>query len=211
MSKLLKIAAISVLLTSLLVLPVFAEGTTEAASGEWWAFWKMIDVDGLRAWFEVEVMPHLASVSVILGVALAELIPAVRGLLKAKAAFTKVAGDVDAYNQAKIEYDMRVEKREKEFEDRIERLQEEHNKQVETLNRMVETYEKKLSESEERLASTLRQIESHAEKVERMVYVGMTNSCELVSNGAARRIAAIEADEDEEPEDVETEEYSDGE
>lgn len=170
-----------------------------------------IDFQAFLAWLDAEVLPHLASVSVILGVALAELIPAVRGLLKAKAAFVKVTGDVDAYNKAKIEYDMRVEKREKEFEERIARMQEEHNKQVETLNMMVETYEKKLSESEERLASTLRQIEYHAEKVERMVYVGMTNSVELVSNGAARRIAAIEADEDEEPADVETEEYSDGE
>ena len=192
MRKALICAGIALLLVPLLALPVFA-AEAEAGQPAWWEFWKTIDIEGLKAWFEVEVMPHLASVSVILGVALVEIIPAVRGLLKAKAAFTKVAGDVDRYNQNKIEYDMRMEE------------------QIKKLNKTVAKYEKALAESEARLAAAITHLDESAHKVEKMVYVGMTNSVELVSNGAAKRIAAIEAGEDEDPADVETEEYSDGE
>lgn len=194
MRKVIMIVAFTVLLASLLALPAFAEDCAETvAEPAWWEFWKTIDIEGLKAWFEIEVMPHLASVSVILGVALVEIIPAVRGLLKAKAAFAKVAKDVDLYNQNKIEYDMRMEK------------------QISKLNKTVEKYEKALSESEARLAAAITHLDESAHKVEKMVYVGMTNSVELVSNGAAKRIAAIEAGEDDDPADVETEEYSDGE
>ena len=194
MRKVIMIVAITVLLASLLALPAFAEDCAETvAEPAWWEFWKTIDIEGLKAWFEVEVMPHLASVSVILGVALVEIIPAVRGLLKAKAEFTKVAGDVDRYNQNKIEYDLRMEE------------------QIKKLNKTVAKYEKALAESEARLAAILTHLDKSADKVEKMVYVGLTNSVELVSNGAAKRIAAIEAGEDDDPADVETEEYSDGE
>lgn len=193
-----------------------AAETTPEASPEWWAFWEYIDVDGLRTWFEAEVLPHLASVTMILGVALVELIPAVRSLIKAKGAFQKVAGDVDAYNQAKIEYDMRVEQREKEFEARIEALQKEHNKQIEDFNKIAKQFEEKLAESEKVLEGHLLKVENNATKVERMCYLAFTNSGELVTNGVARRVAAVdkeraEWEDDDARDDVETEEYSDGE
>lgn len=178
------------------------EATTEAvaeapeASPEWWAFWEYIDVDGLRTWFEAEVLPHLASVTMILGVALVELIPAVRSLIKAKGAFQKVAGDVDAYNQAKIEYDLRVEQREKEFEARIEALQKEHNKQIEDFNKIAKQFEEKLAESEKALEGHLVNVEKNADKVERMCYLAFTNSGELVTNGVARRVAAVDKEQD---------------
>lgn len=200
MRKIITVISIALLLASLLAVPAFAEDCAEVAEPAWWEFWKTIDIEGLKVWFEVEVMPHLASVSVILGVALAELIPAVRGLIKAKNAFGHVAADVDSYNKSKKEYDARMEE--------MQRMQ---IAEVEKLNKTVEKYEKALSESEARLAAILTHLDKSAEKVERMVYVGMTNSVELVSNGAAKRIAAIEAGEDDDPADVETEEYSDGE
>ena len=53
-----------------------------------------VDVQALRLWLESEVLPHLVSISMILGVALVELIPAVRSLIKAKAAFAKYLDDV---------------------------------------------------------------------------------------------------------------------
>lgn len=192
--KILILLTLALVTLPLLSLPVSAEGG-EASVDAWWAFWERIDVEALRAWFEIEVLPHLAAVATVLGVALVELIPAVRSLLRAKSAFTKVASDVDAYNQSKIEYDLRMEEREKAFEERIERLQEAHNKQVEKLNETVQTYEQKLSESEARMTELLCRIEARASKVERMVYLGMSNSCELVANGAARRIAEIEEEE----------------
>ena len=40
-----------------------------------------------------------------------------------------------------------------------------------------------------------RRIEVSASKTERMVYLGMSNSCELVNNGVARKIAAVEDEE----------------
>ena len=102
------------LISFLFTLPVLA--AEEAAAPEthaWWEVWRQIDVEGLKAWFEVEVMPHLASVSVILGVALAELLPALRGLIKAKNAFGRVAADVDTYTKSKKEYDARMEELQK--------------------------------------------------------------------------------------------------
>ena len=215
----------ALILAMLLTVPIgaqeLAEAATEAAETtpeagpEWWAFWENIDVDGLRMWFEAEVLPHLASVSMILGVALVEIIPAVRGLIKAKGAFQKVAADVDAYNQSKIEYDLRVEEREKEFEARIEKLQEEHNKQIEEFNKIAKQFEEKLAESEKVLEGHLLNVENNATKVERMCYLAFTNSGELVTNGVARRVAEVNScgtwEDDDARDDVETEEYSDGE
>jgi hypothetical protein len=201
MRKIITVIAIALLLASLLAVPAFAEDCAETvAEPAWWEFWKTIDIEGLKAWFEVEVMPHLASMSVILGVALAELIPAVRGLIKAKNAFGRVAADVDTYTKSKKEYDAHMEE-----------LKRQLIADVEKLNETVSRYESALSESEARLAAILNHLDKSANKVEKMVYVGMTNSVELVSNGAAKRIAAIEAGEDDDPADVETEEYSDGE
>lgn len=208
---------IPVVIALLLSVSVGAQEITESteASPEWWAFWENIDVDGLRAWFEAEVLPHLASVSMILGVALVEIIPAVRGLIKAKGAFQKVAADVDAYNQSKIEYDLRVEEREKEFEARIEKLQEEHNKKIEEFNQVARQFEEKLAESARVLEGHLLDVERNANKVEKMCYLAFTNSCELVSNGVARRVAEVNScgtwEDDDAKEDVETEEYTDGE
>ena len=163
-----------------------------SADAPWWEWFTAIDVEGVRAWFEVEVLPHLASVMMILGVALVELIPAVRSLIKARAAFARVASDVDAYNRSKIEYDLRVEAREKEFEARIEALQAAHNETVEALRQTVETYDARLSETEARLTEALSSVAASAWRTERMLYLGMSNSQELIINGAARKISRIE-------------------
>ena len=146
-----------------------------------------IDFSAFLAWLDAEVLPHLASVSVILGVALAELIPAVRALCKARTVFASVAAEADGYRRDKVEYDRRMEALERERQVQLERL-----------NETVARYEGRLAESEGRLARALSQIESHAEKTERMVYLGMTNSPELVTNGAARAIAEIEEEANEE-------------
>lgn len=192
MKRVLLFALSLVFTISLLTLAVCAEGVgAEGETVAWWEIWKRIDTEAMGAWLETEVLPHVASVSVILGVALVELIPAVRSLIRAKAAFAKVASDVDAYNQAKIEYDLRVEEREKAFEARMEEMQKQYNKMVTDLCQTVETYEKKLSESEGRLASVLHNVEVSTDKTERMVYLGMSNSGELVTNGAARKIAEV--------------------
>lgn len=151
-----------------------------------------IDIEGLRLWLESEVLPHLVTVLTVLGVALVELIPAVRSLIKAKAAFARVASDVDAYNQSKIKYDLRVEAREKEFEARIEALQAEHNETVAALRETVQTYDARLSETEARLSEALSAVAASAWRTERMLYLGMSNSQELIINGAARKISKIE-------------------
>lgn len=157
-----------------------------------------IDPEGLRLWLEAEVLPHMVSVMAILGVALVELIPAVRALLRAKNAFGKVAADVDAYNRSKIEYDLRVEEREKEFEARIERLQAAHNETVASLTSLVEGYDARLCETEARLAAAIERVNASAWRTERMLYLGMSNSQELIVNGAARKISGIEEEREDE-------------
>lgn len=196
--KLILLISFILLIVAVVTIPVCADGGGAVLAEAW-------DVETLRAWLEAEVLPHLAAVVTILGVALVELIPAIRGLCKAKGVFSKVAADVDAYNKAKIEYDMRVEKREQEFEERMERLQGKYNEMVAELSDTVKTYEQKLSESEERLAHLVHNVEVSASKTERMVYIGMSNSRELVCNGSARRIAEVEDEKEEEDEAEESE------
>lgn len=151
-----------------------------------------LDTGALLSWVQSEVLPHLVSVSMILGVALVELIPAVRSLIKARAAFTKVASDVDAYNRSKLEYDLRVEERERAFEARIEAIEEEHRRRTEEMLAAVSVYETRLAQSEERMTRLLEGIARSTSRAERMIYLGMSNSCELIVNGAARKISKIE-------------------
>lgn len=189
MKKLWISLALILLLLSTLAFPVSAE---EVDGNSAVMFWENIDFEAMKAWFTAEVLPHLATVGTILGVAMVELIPAIRSLIKAKGAFTKVAQDVDAYNQAKIEYDMRVEEREKEFEARIEKLQEEYNKRIEEFNKIAKQFENKLEDSAKVLEQHLVDLDKNATKVERMCYLAFTNSGELVSNGIAHHIADVD-------------------
>ena len=184
MRKALIIVAVALLLIPMLSLPVFAAGAEEETHA-WWEAWKQIDFDALREWLSGEVLPHATSVTVILGVALAELIPAVRGLIKAKNAFGRVAADVDDYTKSKREYDARMEE-----------LQRTQIAEVEKLNAAVERYERQLGESEERLAAMLRHATHLASQTERMVCLGLSNQNELIYNGAARRIVQIDREEE---------------
>lgn len=185
------------LVFTLAVLPVGAEAVGEVVA-------PAHPIDELRAWFEEKVLPNLTSTLLIIGVALLELIPAVRSLIKARASFVKVANDVQGYTEAKIEYDARAEKREKLFLERLdaydralERQREETRAAVEKFEEIAGSYAALLKESEERLGATLHHVEVSAQKTEEMVYLGMSNSCELVRNGAARRIAEVEERKDE--------------
>lgn len=197
--RLLILALLVLMLSFVLTLPVGAEsatGQTEEAT----AFY---DFDAVKVWFEEKVLPNLTSTLLIIGVGLLELIPAVRSLLKARGAFDKAARDVGAYTEAKIEYDARAEEREKLFLERLDKYDAEMEKQREETRQAVERFEEIaksyasiLCESEKRLGDTLHHVERAADKTERMIYVGMVNSCELVKNGAARRIAEIEEEED---------------
>ena len=199
MKKRILILALSLIVTCLmLVIPAGAEAVTEETGVS--AFY---DFDAVKAWFEEKVLPNLTSTLLIIGVGLLELIPAVRSLLKARGAFDKAAHDVGAYTEAKIEYDARAEEREKLFLERLdkydaemERQREQTQKAIERFEAVANGYAEMLKESEERLGSTLHHVERAADKTERMIYVGMVNNCELVKNGAARRIAEIEEEEE---------------
>jgi len=140
-----------------------------------------MDFDALLSWLQAEVLPHVASVSVILGVALVELIPAVRALLRARSVFAKVAADAEGYVRDKRDYDARAEAREAQLEKRVEQLCE-----------TVAACEARMRESEERVRAAVGQVERSASRTERMLYLGMSNSQELIINGAARKIAQIE-------------------
>ena len=74
----------------------------------------------------------------------------------------------------------------------MEKQREETRQAVERFEEIAKSYASILCESEKRLGDTLHHVERAADKTERMIYVGMVNSCELVKNGAARRIAEIE-------------------
>lgn len=131
-------------------------------------FFTNIDFAACLAWLEAEVLPHVASVSVVLGVALVELIPAVKALLRARSVFAKVAADAEGYVRDKRDYDARAEARERELTERMDALN-----------------------------TALERLEKSALRTERMLYLGMSNSQELVINGAARKIAQIEEEANE--------------
>ena len=157
------------------------------------------DPDAVEAWFRERVLPNLTSTVLIIGVGLLELIPAIRSLLRARGAFRKAASDVEAYTEAKIEYDARAEEREKKFLERLDkydeeiaRAREETRLAAERFEEIAKSYAGLLRESEARLGDTLHHVETSAKKTEEMVFLGMSNSCELVQNGAARKIAEVE-------------------
>ena len=154
-------------------------------------------------WIEGHVLSDMLATAALVGLASLELIPAVRSLLKARNAFHKVAADAEGYTVAKIEYDARAEAREREFYERMKERDEalaarEESLQaaIEAVGAVAESYNKNLIASEERLAKTLHHVEICADKTERMVYLGLSNSCELVKNGTARRIAEVETHEE---------------
>lgn len=144
-----------------------------------WISW--LDFDALLAWLHAEVLPHVASISVVLGVALVELIPAIRALLRARSVFAKVAADTEGYVRDKRDYDARAEERERALTARIEEL-----------CATVASAESRMRESEDRVRAAVGKVEASASRTERMLYLGMSNSQELIINGAARRIAQIE-------------------
>ena len=195
MKRIIVFITVVLLLSFLIALPVGAEEIAGKPS--------FYDLDAMRVWFEERVLPNLTSTMLIIGVALLEIIPAVRSLLRARGAFQKAADDVGAYTEAKIEYDARAEEREKKFLERLEEYDRKMEEQREETRRAVERFEEiagsyaaLLKESEKRLGKTLHHVEVSAQKTEEMVYLGMSNSCELVRNGVARRIAEVEEREE---------------
>ncbi len=203
---------IGTLLAILLSLSVGAEETAVAGEEllrEEGTSFSFYDLDAARAWFEERVLPNLTSTLLIIGVGLLELIPAIRSLLKARQAFQKSARDAEAYTEAKIEYDARAEEREKKFLERleaydreIERTREETRRATERFEEIAGSYAGLLRESEARLGDTLHHVEGMARKTEEMVYLGMSNNCELVRSGVARKIAEVEEREDDEQRDA---------
>ena len=197
-----RIYAVMLLAVALALLSSFPVGAEEtvAEAAENTSFY---DPGAMKVWFEEKVLPNLTSTLLIIGVGLVELIPAIRSLLKARGAFQKAADDVGAYTEAKIEYDARAEEREKKFLERLEeydrRMETERERTREALEHFEEiagSYAEMLKASEARLGDSLHHVERAADKTERMIYVGMVNNCELVKNGAARRIAEIEEEEE---------------
>ena len=156
------------------------------------------------AWVEANVLSDVLTTGALVGLASLELIPILRGLVRSRNAFHKTASDVEAYTLARIEYDARSEEREKEFYKRLEARDAELLLREESLQNAIvefrmlaEGYNKNLIASEERLANALHHVKTCADKTERMVYLGLSNSCELVKNGTARRIAEVEENEEE--------------
>ncbi len=166
------------------------------------------------AWVESHVLSDMLATGALVGLASLELIPVAKSFIESRNTFKKVAEDVKEYTVARIEYDKRSEEREATFYTRMEeiRLESEARLQakeeelsareekllgaIEEFRALAQGYNQNLISSEERLARTLHHVEVCADKTERMVYLGMSNSCELVKNGTARKIAEVEEHEE---------------
>lgn len=166
------------------------------------------------AWVERHVLSDMLATGALVGLVSLELVPALKGLVNSRKAFQKTASEVEAYTVARIEYDARAEEREKRFYARMEEMQKASDERmaekeaellareerlqeaIEAFRTLAEGYNQSLLASEERLTRTLHHVEVCADKTERMVYLGMSNSCELVKNGTARRIAEVEENEE---------------
>lgn len=167
------------------------------------------------AWVEANVLSDMLASVALIGIASVELIPAIKSFVKSKAAFAKVARDVEAYTAASLERDLRQEAREEAFYARMEelRLKSEERMQrkeaelearearlqeaIEAFRTLAEGYNQNLMASEDRLSRVLRHVEVCSDKTERMVYLGFSNSCELVRNGTARKVAEVEEQHEE--------------
>ncbi len=178
---------------------------TRAVAAEW--------LRNTWGWIEANVLSEILSVGAIIGVASVELIPVIRGFTQSKSAFSSVASQVSAYTEARLEYDMRAEEREKAFYAKMEALRIENDERVQARDRellereaalarsieeftaLARGFEDKLGASEARLECILHHIDVNADKTERMVGLAFTNSGELVSKGVAKRIAEVEHEE----------------
>ena len=161
--------------------------------------------DGLQRaweWIEGNVLSNLLSTSALVGLVSLELIPAIKGFVNAKAAFATVARQVSEYTEARVEFDMRAEERERAFEARMEErerradaLEAELLRSMDEFLTLAKAFEGQVAESEARISEALVRIDRNADKTERMVGLAFTNSGELVSKGVARRIAEVEQEE----------------
>lgn len=165
-------------------------------------------------WIETNVLPQMISTGTLVGLTSVELIPVVKSFLQSKAAFTSVSKQVSDYTAARLEWDIRAEKREKKFYAKMEELRIENDRRLEErdnelmareealarslgeFSALAKGFEEKLAASEGRLSEVLSHIDRNADKTERMVDLAFTHSGELVSKGIARQISEV-AHEDE--------------
>ena len=180
----------------------------------------------LSAWWKEEVMPLVIAYAIPAVLLLAETLPMLVKVWRASGRFDRSATQVNEVVEATEKYKEAIEtekaaskaelqafleaseERVKSYEENLLTKQMEYQelmltqqdavKQVLTeVLEIASGYREALSATETRLASVLSTVEKRAGKTERMVYLGLTNSGELVQNGAARKIAKVEESDDE--------------
>lgn len=201
--KVILTVALLVALAALLVGLLLADGATREGVRERGTL--------IWAWVEAHVLSDMLSTAALIGIASVELIPVLKSFVNSKNAFQRVAADVEKYTVAQLEREAHMEEREEAFYARMEALREDSEARIQACNEALERreaalhdvveelralargYDQSLIASEERLAETLRQVCTCADKTEKMVFLGFSNSCEMVKTGVARRIAEVEA------------------
>ena len=143
-------------------------------------------------WLKNDILPKVISLLTVSGVGLVYLIPV---LFKVK----KASGRFDSSSDAVEEFIKSAKEKEEKLYEAIEALKEREAKAEEILRERMKSVEEvassfadALKESESNLAEVLDHVETMGDKIERMIYLGMTNHPTLVSNGTARKIAEVE-------------------
>ena len=169
----------------------------------------------LNTWWNEKVMPLVIAYAIPALLFLAETLPMLCKVKKASGRFDSSADSVNNILDTMLKRDETLtaeknefrelvqkqldgaEERAKQYEEKFLAQQNELKAAMEQVTEIANGYRQELAASEERLSAELQRIEKCSDKTEKMVYLGFTNSCEMVTNGAAKKIAKVEESNDE--------------
>jgi len=164
----------------------------------------VITADTWKSWFESTALPIFLALLSVVAITYLENLPLMMKIKKASGKFESSAADVNAIVEASIEFKRLYDEEKKEhaariaeYEAEILKMQQSQAEAVERFIAIANEYETKLLAMEERLTPKLEHTVHCADKIEKMVYLGFTNQCEMVKNGCARKIAEVEEERDE--------------
>ncbi|MBO5969356.1 MAG: hypothetical protein J6S14_12750 [Clostridia bacterium] len=143
-------------------------------------------------WLKNDILPKVISLLTVSGVGLVYLIPVLFKVKKASGRFDSSSDVVEDFVKSAKEKEEKLYEALEELEAREAKAEELLRESMKAVEEVASSFADTLKESEANLAEVLNNVETMGDKIERMIYLGMTNHPTLVSNGTARKIAEVE-------------------
>jgi uncharacterized protein YoxC len=143
-------------------------------------------------WLKNDILPKVISLLTVSGVGLVYLIPVLFKVKKASGRFDSSSSAVEDFIKSAKEKEEKLYEALDELKAREAKAEELLQERMKAVEEVASSFADTLKESEANLAEVLNNVETMGDKIERMIYLGMTNHPTLVSNGTARKIAEVE-------------------